>query len=56
MENNFTTEELSFLLESVTYSKKTFEEYSYENSERRKEKITQAENMIVKIRALLKGA
>ena len=54
MERKFTVEELNFLLQSAIYSKKKFEEYEYESTEQRNEQIRKAEEIIAKIRTILK--
>lgn len=53
MSTDFTLEELSFLLQSASYSKKRFEEYDYENEEMRKSQILEAENIIKKVRTMI---
>lgn len=55
MSTNFTKEELNFLLQSATYSKIKFEKYNYESEEIRKKQVLEAENIIKKIRSMIKG-
>lgn len=56
MSNDFTPEELDFLLESVEYSKNTFQEYKYENEALRKIQLDKAYVLIRKIRNLKKDS
>lgn len=55
MSKDFTQEELDFLLQSVTYSKKKFEEYDYDSEAMRKIQIEKADLMLKKLREIIKG-
>lgn len=55
MSKDFTPEELGFLLQSVTYSKKKFEEYNYENEAMRKIQLEKTDLMLKKLREIIKG-
>ncbi|GEP52636.1 hypothetical protein FNO01nite_33080 [Flavobacterium noncentrifugens] len=54
MENTLTKDDLDFLITSVTYSKKSFDETNYESYEFKQSQLAKADEMLQKLRRLLK--